>query len=134
MRQINNPVDIRHAQAFDIVQLFNNTFQIANTIAVRIFEAAGINLINDDFFPPFGVGDGCLKFRLGSATKHDGNNQKEEDFLHKICVNGGVNLFAFIWTGGSARSQKFRNDLFLYSTSTSSSLATCPSCRVKSNE
>ncbi len=75
MRQVNNPVDIRHAQTLDVIQLFDNTFLIANTIAVRIFEAAGINLINDDFFPPFGVGDGCLKSRLGWATQLDGNNQ-----------------------------------------------------------
>ncbi len=66
MRQVNNPVDISH------VCFIHN---LAYRPEFRIFEAAGINLINDDFFPPFGVGDGCLKFRLGWATQLDGNNQ-----------------------------------------------------------
>lgn len=41
------------AEALDIVEFGDDAFQIAYTVAIIVFEAAGVDLVDDCFFPPF---------------------------------------------------------------------------------
>ena len=41
-----------HTQIFQIIQLFKNSPQISDSVAVTVFEAADVDLIYNRFFPP----------------------------------------------------------------------------------
>ena len=62
-----------HAQALDVVQLFDDPFEVANAIPVGVFETAGVDLVNDGLFPPGVVGFGAWfrGFGLVVAAEED---------------------------------------------------------------
>ena len=45
--------DYVNSQIRKVIQLFQNTSQVADSISVAVLEASGINLIHHSFFPPF---------------------------------------------------------------------------------
>jgi hypothetical protein len=49
------------AEAFDIVEFGDDAFEIADTVAIIVFEAAGVDLVNDCFLPPFAFGVGGVR-------------------------------------------------------------------------
>jgi hypothetical protein len=46
-----NPDDI-HSKVFNIVELAYDAGDVAHAIVVAVFEAGGIDLVDDCFFPP----------------------------------------------------------------------------------
>ena len=56
------------AEAFDIVEFGDDAFQVSDSIPIIVFEAAGVDLVNDCFLPPltFGVG-GIRGIRLAGG-------------------------------------------------------------------
>jgi len=42
-----------YAQALNIIQFGDQSGQVADPIAITVFETAGVDLVNDGFFPPF---------------------------------------------------------------------------------
>ena len=56
-----------YAEAFDVIQFGNDALEIADAVTIAVFKTAGVNLVDDGFFPPifigFGVG-GCFCFLL----------------------------------------------------------------------
>ena len=62
-----NDVD---AKLLKVIEVLGDAFQVANSIAVGVLERARIDLVDDGFFPPFGlVAIDELGFLVGSDGK-----------------------------------------------------------------
>ena len=63
-------------QRLDIVQLGNNAPDIANAVAIRVFEARGIDLIDGCAFPP-----GNLEGRLFGKEKPQNEEREASNYV-----------------------------------------------------
>ncbi len=58
------------AQALEVIEPLGDSVEVADTVAVRVLEAAGIDLVNDRMFPP-GFTGSCGRLRRGAGKAQD---------------------------------------------------------------
>ena len=58
-----------NAQVGEVRNLLGDTGQVADAVAVGIIEGAGVNLVDNGFLPPLGLGRHCSSFPWGLVTE-----------------------------------------------------------------
>ena len=43
------------AELLKVIEVLSDAFEVADTVAVRVLEGARVDLVDDGFFPPFGL-------------------------------------------------------------------------------